>query len=118
METGAEFMDPTTNSKDLYTLLAVGSSEDVLSEVLEILKLISSDFNTRPIRDVFEAVIRPLVISRSLVRWEVPLVIATSALLLLMAWDGNVGRLDGGMLFAGCVLYTTWSIRMRRYRSK
>jgi hypothetical protein len=51
-------MDSTLNSKDLYKLLAVGSSEEVLSEVLEILKRISSDFNTGPIRDVFEAVQR------------------------------------------------------------
>jgi hypothetical protein len=51
-------MDSTLNSKDLYKLLAVGSSEEVLSEVLEILKRISSDFNARPIRYVFEAVER------------------------------------------------------------
>ena len=51
-------MNPTTNSEDLYRLLAVGSSEDVLSEVLEILKRISSDFNKKPIRDIFDAVQR------------------------------------------------------------
>jgi hypothetical protein len=48
-------MDSTLNSKDLYKLLTVGSSEEVLSEVLKILKRISSDFNTGPIRYVFEA---------------------------------------------------------------
>ena len=48
-------MAPATNSKDISKLLAVGSSEDVLSEVLEILKRISSDFNTGPIQKVFEA---------------------------------------------------------------
>jgi hypothetical protein len=51
-------MDSTPNSKDLYKLLAVGSSKEVLNEVLEILKRISSDFNTGPVRDVFEAVER------------------------------------------------------------
>ena len=51
-------MDPTTNSKDISTLLAIGSSEEVLSEVLEILRLISSDFNTEPVRNVFDAVER------------------------------------------------------------
>ncbi len=49
------FMDPTTNSKDISTLLAVGSSEEVLNEVLEILRLISSDFDTAPVRNVYEA---------------------------------------------------------------
>ena len=51
-------MDPIKNSKDLYKLLAVGSSEEVLSEVLEILKRISSDFNTEPILSVFDVVQR------------------------------------------------------------
>ena len=51
-------MDPITNSKDLYKLLAVGSSEEILSEVLEILKRISSDFNTEPILSVFDVVQR------------------------------------------------------------
>ena len=51
-------MDSPPDSKDLYRLLAVGSSEDVLREVLDILKRISSDFDTGPIRDVFDAVKR------------------------------------------------------------
>ena len=51
-------MDPIKNSKDLYKLLAVGSSEEVLSEVLEILKRISPDFNTEPILSVFDVVQR------------------------------------------------------------
>ena len=48
-------MDPATNSKDISKILAVGSSEDILSEVLTILKRISSDFNTEPIADIFDA---------------------------------------------------------------
>jgi hypothetical protein len=51
-------MDPMTNSKEIYKLLAVGSSKDILSEVLEILKQISSDFNTEPILNVFDVVQR------------------------------------------------------------
>jgi hypothetical protein len=57
-EIDAEFMDPTTNSKDLYRLLAVGSSAEVLSEVLEILKRISAGFDTEQINNAFEAVER------------------------------------------------------------
>ena len=49
------FMNPTTNSKDISTLLAVGSTEAVLNEVLEILRMISSDFDTAPVRNVYEA---------------------------------------------------------------
>ncbi len=51
-------MDPIKNSKDLYMLLAIGSSEEILSEVLEILKRISSNFNTEPILSVFDVVQR------------------------------------------------------------
>lgn len=51
-------MERTPNSKNISKLLAVGSSKEVLSEVLEILKRISSDFNTEPIRKVFDAVER------------------------------------------------------------
>lgn len=51
-------MNPTTNSKDISTLLAIGSSEEVLNEVLEIVRLISSDFNTEPVRNVFDVVER------------------------------------------------------------
>jgi hypothetical protein len=45
----------SNNSKDASRPLAVGFSEDVLIEVLEILTRISSDFNTGPIADVFDA---------------------------------------------------------------
>ena len=48
-------MAPTTQTKDISKLLAIGSSEDVLNEVLEILRRISSDFNTDPVRNVFHA---------------------------------------------------------------
>ena len=46
------------DSKDIYKILAVGSSDEVLSEVLEILKLISGDFNNGQVRHVFNAVER------------------------------------------------------------
>ena len=47
-------MNPAVSSKDISKLLAIGSSEEILSEVLEILKRISSDFNTQPILNVFD----------------------------------------------------------------
>jgi hypothetical protein len=48
-------MDNTANSKDISKLLSFDSSDEVLHEVLEILSLISSDFNTKPVGDVFDA---------------------------------------------------------------
>jgi cation:H+ antiporter len=64
------------------------------------------------------ALIAPLVVSQQLVRLDVPLMIAASVLLLLLALDGTIGRLDGALLFAGIVAYTTFLIRQSRRESK
>ncbi|HEV2131516.1 MAG TPA: calcium/sodium antiporter [Longimicrobiaceae bacterium] len=63
------------------------------------------------------ALITPLVVAAQLVRWDVPLMIGVSVLLLLLALDGSVGRLDGMLLFAGIVAYTAWSVRESRKES-
>jgi cation:H+ antiporter len=63
------------------------------------------------------AMVTPLVVSRQLVRWDVPLMIGVSFLLLLLALDGKVGRLDGLLLFTGNVAYVVWAIRQSRKES-
>jgi cation:H+ antiporter len=63
------------------------------------------------------AMVAPLVVSRQLVRWDVPLMIGVSFLLLLLALDGKVGRLDGFLLFTGNVAYVVWAIRQSRKES-
>ena len=60
------------------------------------------------------AVILPLTVSRRLVRLDVPLLIAASFLLLFMSLDGEIGRLDGVLLFAGVVAYTVFSLLQSR----
>jgi cation:H+ antiporter len=52
------------------------------------------------------AMITPLVVSRQLVRLDVPLMIGASVLLLLLALNGRLGRLEGSILFVGAVAYT------------
>ena len=47
------------------------------------------------------AVIAPLIVSQRLVRLDVPLVIGASILMLVLALDGKIGRMEGGVLFAG-----------------
>ena len=44
------------------------------------------------------AVITPLLVQRQLVRFDVPVLIAISCLPILMGWDGNLGRVQGGIL--------------------
>lgn len=56
------------------------------------------------------ALITPLVVSRQLVRLDVPLMIAVSALLWLLVWDGRLGRWDGVLLVLGLALYSGFLI--------
>lgn len=52
----------------------------------------------------------PLVVSVQLIRWDVPLMILASLLMLLVALDGSIGRYDGLLLFGCLVIYVVWSI--------
>jgi cation:H+ antiporter len=44
------------------------------------------------------------------VRFDVPLMVLASVLMLVLALDGKVGRLDGCLLFAGLIAYTVWTV--------
>jgi len=56
------------------------------------------------------ALIAPLVVSRQLIRLDVPIMIGASLLTLALTWDGSLSRLDGAILFAGIVAYTAFLI--------
>lgn len=64
------------------------------------------------------AVITPLVVNQQLIRLDVPIMIGVSVLLLLVGLDGNIGRLDGVILFTGIVLYTAYGIWQSRKESR
>ncbi|MBA1148221.1 calcium/sodium antiporter [Ectothiorhodospiraceae bacterium WFHF3C12] len=64
------------------------------------------------------AVISPLVVAQKLVRLEVPLMIAVSVLVFVLALDGVVGRWDGGLLLAGIVAYTVFAVVAGRRESR
>lgn len=63
------------------------------------------------------ALIVPLVVSSRLIRWDVPLMIASSVLLLLLGADGRIGHLDGLLLFAVLTAYLFWCVRQSRGES-
>ncbi|MFH1265697.1 MAG: calcium/sodium antiporter [Planctomycetota bacterium] len=63
------------------------------------------------------AVVLPVVVSARLVRLEVPLMIASSVLLLLFGLDGVLGWLDGLVLFAGLAGYMVWTVWQSRRES-
>jgi cation:H+ antiporter len=64
------------------------------------------------------ALLAPLVVSRQLVRIDVPVMIGVSVLAAAFAWTG--GRIvawEGALLAAGVIAYTVWSIRQSRAAS-
>ena len=64
------------------------------------------------------AVIAPLIVAQRLVRVDVPLVIGVSTLMFVLALDGKIGRLEGGLLFVGIVAYIFFAIRQSRRESR
>lgn len=60
------------------------------------------------------ALIAPLTVSRQLVRIDVPLMIVASVVMMILADDGRVSRLDGMLLFGGLVAYLVLQVRLGR----
>lgn len=73
----------------------------------------SNVFNVLAILGV-AAVASPLVVHQRLVRLDIPLVIAVTALVWLLAADGRLGRPEGAALVVGLAAYTVWSYRASR----
>jgi cation:H+ antiporter len=65
----------------------------------------SNIFNVLLILGLSAAVV-PLAVASQLLRFDVPLMIAVSCLMLAMGWDGSVSRGEGALLFAGILAYT------------
>jgi cation:H+ antiporter len=57
------------------------------------------------------ALVAPLVVQQRLVRFEVPLVVGLSVLVLVMVQDRRVGAVDGLLLLGGLIGYTVFAIR-------
>lgn len=64
------------------------------------------------------SLVTPLVVSLQLIRRDVPLMIGISLVLWVMSRDGVVGRLDGGLLVAGAVVYSFHCIRQSRRQTR
>jgi cation:H+ antiporter len=54
------------------------------------------------------AAITPLIVAQQLVRLDVPLMIGVTLITVLFAQDANISRLEGGVLFAGLIVYTAY----------
>jgi cation:H+ antiporter len=60
------------------------------------------------------AVISPLFITSQLIRVDVPVMMGCSLVVILLALDNEIGRLDGAMLFTALLLYIGLQIRQGR----
>ncbi|MCH1500211.1 MAG: calcium/sodium antiporter [Akkermansiaceae bacterium] len=60
------------------------------------------------------AVIFPLGIQRQVVRREMPVLLGSTLVFLLMIKDGMIGRLEGGALFVGVLVYVIASLVQAR----
>jgi cation:H+ antiporter len=57
------------------------------------------------------ALIVPLAVQKQVVRFELPIMVGVSVVLLLVSLDGLVGRLDGMLLFGGLLAYLLYLAR-------
>lgn len=64
------------------------------------------------------ALVAPLLVSRQLIRLDVPIMIGASLVTYALAWDGSLSRLDGALLFAGVLTYTAFLIISSRREKK
>jgi cation:H+ antiporter len=64
------------------------------------------------------AIIIPLAVAQQLIRLDVPIMIGVSVVVYLMGLDGNIGRAEGAVLFAGIIAYTVFLIIQSRKEKK
>jgi cation:H+ antiporter len=63
------------------------------------------------------ALVAPLVVNAQLIRQEVPVMIAASILLFVLCHDDGISRVDGALLFALLLAYTSFLVVQSRRQS-
>jgi cation:H+ antiporter len=58
------------------------------------------------------ALITPLLVSKQLVKVDVPIMIGVSVLAFVLSMDGRIAFWEGAILFAGVIAYTIFAIRL------
>ncbi len=64
------------------------------------------------------AIIVPLAVKRQLIRFDVPVMVGMSVLLLLLSLDGQISLVDGILLLAGLLVHTFLSVFIGRREAK
>ena len=63
------------------------------------------------------ALVAPLLVHEQIIRQEIPIMLGASVLMVVMALDGSISRLEAGVLFGLVVGYTVYLIRQSRKAS-
>ncbi len=63
------------------------------------------------------AVITPMLVAQQLIRFDVPIMIGASILFYWMAWNGNISRVEGGILALLLVIYILFVVQQARRSS-
>ena len=64
------------------------------------------------------AIVTPLIVSKNLIKLDVPLMIGASVLLYFFAWDGVISRMEGGILFLSLLAYIGFLVYDARKQHK
>jgi cation:H+ antiporter len=64
------------------------------------------------------AVFQPITSDHSVIRRDIPLMLAVSCYLLVLSLDSKLGRIEGGTLFAGIILYTFFNYTIAKKEAK
>lgn len=64
------------------------------------------------------AVILPLTVGAQMIRTDIPVMIVFAIGALLLALDGSIGRIDGGLLFIALVVYVAVTVIVARRRQE
>lgn len=64
------------------------------------------------------ALLQPLPLSMQIFKLELPVIVATAALMIGLAWDGVLSRMNGVVMFGAAILYTVALIRLSRRESQ
>jgi len=60
------------------------------------------------------ALVAPLLVAEQIIRQEIPVMIGASLLVVVMALDGNIGRIEAVLLFALVIAYTVFLVVQSR----
>lgn len=64
------------------------------------------------------ALVRPMAVRAEVLRREMPIMIAVSAFLWLLLYDGELSRLDGGLLAVSGIAYTVLTYTLSKQKEK